>query len=231
MSEEILSKRRTFLSRLNTGVASAAALAIGVAAKAQTKSGATQRWQPARHEKDDWLDQLPGRHRMVFDTTTPEGLGEALLFAGNFLTVNRSDYGLQSNDLAVVIIVRYQSVGFAYNNTIWAKHGDVIATRAGFRDPRTNAVPNTNLYNATDYGNTLRNRGTTWDSLAAQGVQLAVCSVATRNVADAIAGPGGNSDTIVRELTSNLVVHARMVPAGIVAVNRAQERGYTLVTV
>ena len=32
------------------------------------------------------------------------------------------------------------------------------------------------------------------------------------------------------ELVANIVSNARMVPAGIVAVNRAQERGYTLVT-
>ena len=35
---------------------------------------------------------------------------------------------------------------------------------------------------------------------------------------------------LYKELTANLVANARMVPAGIVAVNRAQERGYTLVT-
>ncbi len=41
---------------------------------------------------------------------------------------------------------------------------------------------------------------------------------------------GGNTDTIYDELVVNIVGNARMVPAGIVAVNRAQERGYTLVS-
>jgi hypothetical protein len=43
-------------------------------------------------------------------------------------------------------------------------------------------------------------------------------------------GSGGtpNADAIYNELTTNLVSNARMVPAGIVAVNRAQERGYSL---
>ena len=41
---------------------------------------------------------------------------------------------------------------------------------------------------------------------------------------------GGNGDAINSELIANLVRNARMVPAGIVAVNRAQERGYTLVS-
>ena len=40
----------------------------------------------------------------------------------------------------------------------------------------------------------------------------------------------GTTDDIYKELTSNLVANAHMVPAGIVAVNRAQEHGYTFVT-
>jgi intracellular sulfur oxidation DsrE/DsrF family protein len=69
----------------------------------------------------------------------------------------------------------------------------------------------------------------TLDSLTKQGAQLAVCSVATRGIADVIAGKvGGNGEDIDKELIANLVPHARMVPAGLVAVNRAQERGYTL---
>jgi intracellular sulfur oxidation DsrE/DsrF family protein len=40
---------------------------------------------------------------------------------------------------------------------------------------------------------------------------------------------GGQADSIFKELAANLVPNARIVPAGIVAVNRAQERGYTFV--
>src|ERR1700723_3130706 len=90
-------ERRSFFTRLNTGAASLAALAIGGIALAQDK---TTPWQPARHDKDDWLEK-PSKHRLIFDTTTPEGLGEALAFAANYIRVNRSDYGLQNSDLSV----------------------------------------------------------------------------------------------------------------------------------
>jgi len=36
---------------------------------------------------------------------------------------------------------------------------------------------------------------------------------------------------VFKELTENLVQSGRMVPAGIVTVNRAQERGYSFVYV
>ena len=124
------SERRSFLTRLNAGAASLAAMAFGGVAMAQQKSTAAARWEPARHEKDDWLDQLPGKHRLVFDTTAHDGLAEAILFANNFIRVNRADYGLQNNDLAVVIVVRHRSTPFGYNDAMWAKYGTAIAARA-----------------------------------------------------------------------------------------------------
>jgi hypothetical protein len=226
-------ERRSFLIRLNAGVTSLAAMAVGGAAMAQGKSTAGTRWAPARHDKDDWLDKLPGKHRVVFDTITPDGLGEALTFANNFLIVNRSEYGMESNDLAVVIILRHRSTPFAYNDAMWAKYGKELAARTPIEDPKSKLAPTTNVYNSADYGNLLPNRGTTLDSLTRQGVQLAVCSMATRGLAGLIAqAVGGKGDAIYGELIANLVSmgNARMVPAGIVAVNRAQERGYSLVS-
>ena len=54
--------------------------------------------------------------------------------------------------------------------------------------------------------------------------------MATRGIAGLLAkGAGMSEDAVFQELTSNLAANSRMVPAGIVAVSRAQERGYTLV--
>jgi intracellular sulfur oxidation DsrE/DsrF family protein len=86
------------------------------------------------------------------------------------------------------------------------------------------------VYNATDYRE-LPNRGATLESLAKQGVQFGVCSVATRGLAQLVANAvGGKTEEVYQELIANLVTNARMVPAGVVAVSRAQERGYTLVS-
>ena len=66
------------------------------------------------------------------------------------------------------------------------------------------------------------------DALLKRGVRLAVCSLSTRAAATAIAQKSGAKvDDVFKELTAHLVPNARMVPAGIVAVNRAQEHGYT----
>ena len=206
-------------------------MAVGGVAMAQGKSVKPTHWEPARHEKDDWFDQVPGKHRLVFDTTSAEGLAEGIGFASNFMNVNHSDYGLQDNDMAIVIIARHFSTPFAYNDAMWAKYGMAFTQFTKFNDPKTKAAPKINVYNTPDFGDMLPNRGVTLDALANRGVQFAVCALATRFFAGMMAqGTGGNADAINSELVANLVKNARMVPAGIVAVNRAQERGYSLAT-
>jgi intracellular sulfur oxidation DsrE/DsrF family protein len=196
-----------------------AALAMGGVAMAQVKSVPATRFVPARHDKDDWMDQIPGKHRLVFDTTGEDAFRDTLLFANNFFIVNRDDYGLENNDLAVIIVTRHLSTGFGFNNEMWAKYGSAMAPRAGFGTSQAKEAPKANPHAASI------------DSLAKQGVQFGVCSMASRASAGMIAKAiGGNENTVFADLTANLVGNARMVPAGIVAVNRAQERGYSLVS-
>jgi hypothetical protein len=149
------------------------------------------------------------------DTTTPAGFANALLYVNNYYTASRNDYGLNDADLAVVIVARHDSTPFAYTDSMWAKYGKSLAERGGFVDPGTNQPPTVNV-----------NRSGL-DGLLHRGVHLAVCQMATRRLAGAIAKAGGsNADTAYAELVANLMPNAHMVPAGIVALNRAQERGY-----
>jgi hypothetical protein len=223
------SERRSFLGRLNAGFASFIAVA-GVAA-AQKTEAAGPRWEPARHEKDDWFDKASAKHRLLFDTTSADGFGEALGFASNFYRANKTDYGVENGELAVVIVVRHRSAPFGYNDAMWAKYGATLAARSRVEDPKTKQTPTANFYNATGYGELIPNRGTTIESQAKLGTQFAVCTLSTRAIAELIArAVGSTPDVIFKELTSNLVSNGRMVPAGVVAVARAQEHGYSLVT-
>jgi hypothetical protein len=74
------SESRSFLARLSAGVTAFAAVVMGEGT-IQGQLAAPTKWQPERHEKDDWLDKLPSKHRLVFDTTTPDGLGQAIAFS------------------------------------------------------------------------------------------------------------------------------------------------------
>src|SRR5262249_46060214 len=119
-----------------------------------------------------------------------------------------------------------------YNDKMWEKYGKYLSTRAEFVDPKTKEAPKSNIFNSTEYDRLLPNRGNTLDNLLKQGAQFGVCAVATRGAAMAIAeATGQKTDDVVNEIAANLISpQARLVPAGIIAVNRAQERGYSLVT-
>jgi intracellular sulfur oxidation DsrE/DsrF family protein len=226
--------RRSFFSKLGLGLAGGAAVAAaGSTAQAQSTDGS--RFQPVRHAQDDWLDQLPGKHRYVVDAPNPEGFGDALAFLNNYFTVNENDYGLKDGDLAVVLIARHLSTAFGYNDTIWSKYGKPISDRNGFLDPKTKQPPTLNIYNSSAYGRDfpqLTNRGTTLDSLIKRGLHIGVCQVSSRGYAAGMAmATGMTTEAVFEEMKANLLPNARLVPAGIVAVNRAQERGYSLATV
>lgn len=220
-------ERRSFLSKIATGAAILSATVFrSESAAAQSSTPAS--WRPARHAQDDWLDQIPGSHRFIIDSTSAPGLGSALAFANNFFVANQQGYGLGNADAAVVIVMRHNSTGMAFNDAMWAKYGSAMGEASGgFDDPKTKTKPTANVYNSGSYVGLLPNNGVTIDSLVGRGVHFAVCQMASRRFAGAIAAAHKlDAEAVYKELTSNLVRNSHMVPAGIVAVNRAQERGY-----
>jgi intracellular sulfur oxidation DsrE/DsrF family protein len=212
--------RRSFLSHLGVGATILGSVAAATAQPAaEPQASGDKRFQPARHPQDAWFDEVPGKHRLVFDTTSADGANWGITFANNFFTANASGYGLKDSDLAVVIVMRHNATSFAYGETIWAKYGENISKLTSFVDPNTKAAPKVNAY------------ARQLDGLLKRGMHLAVCQMATRRYAGTIAtAVGKTADEIYDEITGNLLPNAHMVPAGIVAVSRAQEYGYTLTT-
>lgn len=223
MTQEKLT-RRSVITRVG-GVAAA----VAVAATPAAAQGGGRSFQPARHPQDAWLDTLPGRHRNFIDAATVRGAGEAMLYANNLFEANKTGYQLTDSDIAIVVCLRHFATAFAFNDAMWAKYGTVMSTMLEFTDPKTKQPPSTNLLNSAAYGMTMPNLGNTVDAVRKRGTKFAVCDMATRFFAGQLAAATkGNADAIYKELVANLVPDSRMVAAGVVAVNRAQEYGYTL---
>jgi hypothetical protein len=218
-----MTARRSFLARLGAaaaafGLGPAAAGAQEPASPPRSAAAPDGRWQPAREPQDEWLDKIPGTHRMIFDAVSPEGAAAAVQFANNFFNANRSGYGLDAAQVAVVICLRHRAAQFAFSDAVWGKHGAALSEAEKFTDPKTGLAPTVNVYK----------RGL--DAHVARGVHLAVCDLSTHRLAGFIARKLENTsaDAIYKELTTNALGNAHFVPAGIVAVSRAQERGYTI---
>src|SRR5689334_3129503 len=101
--DKIETNRRRFVAR----AAAATVAAVGTAASASAQSSSGARFQAARHPADDWLDEIPGKHRIFIDAVTPNGAGEAVLFANNLYVANEAKYSLSPSDLAIVICMRH----------------------------------------------------------------------------------------------------------------------------
>ena len=220
--------RRSVMSGL--GIAAVGA-ALGTRPLAAQTTNSGGRFQPARHQQDAWLDSIAGKHRIFIDASTPRGAGEAILYANNQYEANKSGYSLAEPDIVVVACMRHFATPFAYNDAIWKKYGSVISKMIEFTDPKTKGAPSTNLLNSADYGLAMSNLGNTIDSVVKRGTRFAVCDMATHFFGGQIAmATKANADAVYKELVANLIPNSHMVAAGVVAVNRAQEYGFSLLS-
>lgn len=209
------------------------ATAVGVALASRPLAGQSAagpgRFQPARHQQDAWLDAVSGKHRVFIDAATPRGAGEAILYANNLYEANRSGYSIADSDVVVVACMRHFATPFAFNDAIWKKYGNVLSMMIEFTDPKTKKAPATNLLNSAAYGMALPSLGNTIEAVVKRGTRFAVCDMATHFFASQIAmATKGNADATYKELVANTIPNSHMVAAGVVAVNRAQEYGFTL---
>jgi intracellular sulfur oxidation DsrE/DsrF family protein len=213
-------------------LAGAGAAASSPAIAKGTGTAAAADWQPAMEAMDAWLDKPSARHRMLFDSTSIESGVDALGFANNFIHLNETAYNLTPEQLGVVVVLRHFSTPLAYNNSVWAKYGKGLVEKLGIKGELATRAATVNPVLATS-ARPQTPPGFEWfaddslSKLADKGVRYAVCGLATQVLAGMLAGPGGNAKAVDAELRSNLVPGALIVPAGIVAVNRAQEHGYS----
>jgi len=208
--------RRALLS--NIGVAAVAGLAVSASQVSAQPAAQQAGFQPARHSQDNWLDEMPGRHRVIVDSSSPVGGASALWYANNILSAHEESYEGAAADYAMIVCFRHLSTPYGFDDGIWAKYGSLF-NRAADAAPTANPM---NTAGPSSGGNSI-------GSSVARGVQFAICGRATRRYAMAIASSTGvSAEEAFAELAAGLIPSAHMVPAGVVTVTRAQEYGYSL---
>lgn len=202
--------RRSFLSRL----AAAGATLVGVTAVPSTAVAQSARPRGPTHPADAWLDELTGQHKNIYDCTSVENGPMGWAFSRNFLAANTGPiYQLKDADINVIVCVRHLATVFGFNDAMWAKYK--LGESQKVNDGGVPAVRNPQAITATD--------------LAKRGVIVAVCGLATGRIARTVASEAGLSAADVEaDLRANLVTpSARVVAAGVIVTNRAQEKGFT----
>ena len=216
--------RRGFLGRI---AASAAAFGLGglvapFRAAAQPTAAAGK--ASANPEFEAWLNKITGKHKMVYDVPEPHE-GFAFAWSRVFLNTTNETYGTTDADNTVVIVLRHNGIPFGMQSPMWAKYkfGEFFKINDGV----TKEAALRNVFAQVKPGE-LPIPGMAVDELAPKGVLFGICNIALTIYSGIFAKQMGmQAETIKKEWVANLLPGVTVVPSGVIAVNRSQEKGCT----
>jgi intracellular sulfur oxidation DsrE/DsrF family protein len=221
------SDRRKFLTKLASG--SAAVAAGGIAVNFMSSTAQAEVFAPitpsaSGAESDEWLDKITGKHRQFFDGVTVND-GFSLGFALNFLNSNNEASKIPDSALTAVVGLRHFAAPLAFSDVIWAKYK--VGEFLKLADPGTKQPLARNMYFRAHAGE-LMLPDMSIDKLQARGVLFTVCNVALTVLSSLTAQSAGVTPEVAKqEWTAGLIPGMYIVPSGVWAVNRAQEKGCT----
>ncbi|MGH7669973.1 MAG: hypothetical protein ACRENQ_10830 [Gemmatimonadaceae bacterium] len=214
--------RRGFLGRLAAGAVALATAGLPGTARAERV------FRLPSEDPDQWLNALTGKHRQIYDVLSPDKASEGTAFARNFLNANNDGYGLADSDVNVVVSFRHVSFAMGLDDAMWNKYrlGELV----GHTDPNGGqpATRNTVAGSADD----TRKSSSSLAALHSRGAVFPVCGMAMAHYSgEAARAAGSDAATVLADFRAHLVPGALEVVAGVIAVNRAQERGLSYVYV
>jgi hypothetical protein len=209
--------RRSFLGRLAAGTAAFGAAFGGAAAFPSLASA-----EPVADEMDNWFGSMKGTYKTIYDCAGMNAAPDGVMFARNLMHFSAEKLGTKDADNSIVVCFRHFATPYGYTDAMWEKYP--IAKALGINDPKTKqpATRNWLLHDLIE-----DTPGINIPGIRARGAQFAVCGAATEYFAEKIlAAGGGDAKAIFADIAANLIPGARMAPAGVVAVQRAQKAGF-----
>jgi intracellular sulfur oxidation DsrE/DsrF family protein len=159
-----------------------------------------------------------------------------LRYATNILNAHVNAYKGADKDMAIILCLRHASTILGFSDAMWAKYGASLNSMSAMMSGR---APSGQVDPAAQPGVAAAPAAATAApatnpqaraiaTAAGRGVHFAICDTATTALAGMIARPAGLKAADVHdELVANLIPSAHMVPAGVMALTRAQEYGYS----
>lgn len=213
--------RRKFLQSITLGAA-----AIGtVGITAPLPSSAETTGSNVFADPEDWMKKINGKHRIVYDVTEPHHQFP-FVWPRVFLLTNEAT-GTPSGDCSVVVILRHNAIPFAMDHHLWAKYKfgemfhvtDVNTNQTAEKNPYWKPAPGT--YKFPGIGPV----SIGINELQESGVQFLVCDAALTVMSAVAAGNNGNAAEVKKEWVAGVLPGIHIVPSGVWAVGRAQEKG------
>ena len=225
--------RRGFLGRL-----------FGAAAGVSLFSRSADAQTPARAASgpDAWINEVKGTHRCLFDFPKHAG-GAPLLHILNYLNTYNEAYKSAAGSVGAVgtfySIGNQSSIALGFNDAMWSKYG--LGEYLGLKDKAGKPyMRNVFLKPTADDAHILIQAfqtpnipelagalpGLGIESLQKMGTKFLLCNNALGAWCLELQARGkGKADEIQKELTANLVPGVTIVPAMVIAIEKAQAAG------
>lgn len=215
------SHRRGFLGRVG------AAVGLGLLARLPSELSAEPvQSQDPIDSADKWLAGLNGKHRCLFDMPTPDD-GIGLLHVRNWMNCWRDTYQMKDVDLNPVATLYFKSTPLGFSDDMWAKYkfGTALEIMDANKAPITR-----NIYAHPKQGDNVAFGmfDAAIEPLQARGTTFILCNNALNFwVGQLSKGGAGKPETIRADLLAHLLPKVVVVPAMVVAISKAQEKGLT----
>jgi intracellular sulfur oxidation DsrE/DsrF family protein len=230
MSAKTNTQRRQFLGRM-VGAAAAAGMSVG-GTRVSAQAAAT----------DDWIKEVKGEHRCLFDFPRHNN-GMPLLHILNYINTYATAYKMAPGQVGAVGTLysagNQSSIPLGFNDAIWAKYeiGSYLGLKDADGKPYTRNVFNRPtekdlhlLLKAIDVPNIPALAGAMpalgIESLQKMGAKFIMCANALGLWCMELDARGkGKAPDIEKELRASLLPGITIVPAMVIAIDKAQEAG------
>ncbi|HEU5218397.1 MAG TPA: hypothetical protein VFU23_07050 [Gemmatimonadales bacterium] len=215
--------RRGFLARL-----AGTAAAVGIGSSLPRPLSATR---VQASPNDAWLDKQTGAHRCLFDFPNHAG-GLPLLHMFNYLNTYNSAYGTKPGEVNAIgtlyFVGETSSIPLAFNDAMWEKYK--LGAYLKLTDPKTSAPSTRNMFNAPLAGDPVLFNGAfaaaSIANLQKMGATFLLCNNALGLLVGQLAQQSGGTPAAVgAELKANVLPGVMLVPAMVIAIEKAQSKG------
>ena len=217
-----MSDRREFFETLALG---GVALAVGACATSSVAHQAPLPAAPPASKEgpwdSSWLDQLTAKHKQIFDVSAYAD-GGGLFFAKNYFNAHRDAFGTTYPDVQAVLGIHGDAYPVVFGDAIWARYD--FGRRVKAKDPRTGKPALRNVLWQPREGEEMYEYSV--NALQPRGAKFILCNNVLRFLTRTLAGEtGATYDATRSELIGGLLPGVTVVPAMVVALGLAQERG------